>query len=105
LGSLFFAVGNLVAAISSIFIPKEKGQVSHDERDELIKKRALYISYGVTMVIVTIGLEAPVFMTRPNGMIPSYYLNILFIAILSVTIVTESVAVIFQYGRQEGEES
>ena len=102
LGSLFFAVGNLVAVICFIFIPKEKGQVSHDERDELIKKRALYISYGVMWSVLIIGLEAPVFMT-PTGMIPSYYLNILLIAILSVTIVTESVAVIFQYGRKEGE--
>ena len=103
LGSLFFALGNLVAAISSIFIPKEQWQISHDERDELIKKRALYISYYVTMVMVTIGLTVPFFIRRPNGMIPSYYLNILLIAILSVTIVTESVAVIFQYGRKEGE--
>jgi len=57
------------------------------------------------MVMVTIGLIVPIFITRPNGMIPSYYLNILLIAILSVTIVTESVAVIFQYGRDKGEKS
>ncbi|MHC5060801.1 MAG: hypothetical protein ACYTFK_06935 [Planctomycetota bacterium] len=104
LGSFIPAVGNLVAAICFIFIPKQQGQISHDERDELIKKRALHISYGVMLSVLIIGLTAPVFMTS-NGMIPSYYLNVLLITILSVTIVTESVAVLFQYGRREGEKS
>jgi len=105
LGSFIPAVGNLVAILCFMFIPKEQAKISHDERDELIKKRALYISYCVMLSVVVIGLTVPFFMSGPDGMIPSYYLNILLIAILSVTIVTESVAVIFQYGWQEGEKS
>jgi Na+/H+ antiporter NhaC len=96
----------LVTGIAIIFVRKKQSSGEHDsdERDELIKKRAVQISFvSVWLLLATATLIAALILGEA-GSIPVYLLILIILAIFIIVLLIYSVAVLVQYGwRCKGE--
>ncbi|MCK4752378.1 MAG: hypothetical protein KAS75_02955 [Planctomycetes bacterium] len=70
----------IVATIAVLMLPmkfarlifrKKPGQISHDERDELIRKKATLIAYTIFWFFLVAACMTPFFLAGPNGSVPS----------------------------------
>ncbi len=81
-----------------VFFPLKAGQIAFDERDDMIKKKAVTVAYTVFWVAFILGCIVPYFILGPMssisvGVLPS----MLFCAAIIIRIVW-SVAILVQYG-------
>ena len=98
--------GLVVASIVLIRRKQSPAEPDSDERDELIKKRAVQISFvSVGLLLATATLIAALILGEA-GSIPVYLLTLIILGVFLTAMLIYSVAVLVQYGwRSKGEKS
>jgi len=101
----FMGVAGL-GGFSPLIFKKDKGKVTFDERDKLIKRRAALAGFATSYLFVGLACMIPFSILGPKASISVTWLpNIFGGAALSAFFVT-SVAILIQYGRGDrGEKS
>ena len=80
-------------------IKQSPAEVDSDERDELIKKRAVTASFVSVWILLVISSVAPGFITGDDGCISVYLLPIINLGVFLGVGLVYSVAVLVQYRR------
>ena len=90
----------LVTVPSLIFLRKKQSpnEPDADERDDLIKKRAVVCSFVSVWVLLVIKSIAPWFIVGPEVSIPVWALPLINFPIFLIAMGIYSIAVLFQYG-------
>ena len=101
----FMGVAGL-GGFSPLIFKKDKGKVTFDERDRLIKRRAALAGFATSYLFVCLACMIPFSILGPKASISVIWLpNIFGGAALSAFFVT-SLAILVQYGwRNKGEKS
>jgi len=98
-----------VIFITSLFWVRKKqspAEVESDERDGLIKKRAVIASFVSAWILLVVASVIPVYIVGEDGFMPVILLPAINVSILTITIPIYSIAVLVQYGRSDkGEKS
>jgi uncharacterized membrane-anchored protein len=91
----------LVTGIAIIFIQKKQSpaEVDSDERDNLIKKRAVLASFVSVWILLFASSIIPRFIVGPNGSIPVWILPIINLCVLLIVMLIYSAALLIQYSR------
>ncbi len=111
--SLFSRFWSMIAyfvfiAASIIFLRKKQSpaEPDFDERDELIKKRAVLVSFVSVGILLAAACIIPRFILGDEGAIPVYVLTFINLGIFMIAMLVYNVAVLIQYGRRDkGEKS
>ena len=99
--TLFVPFG--VIFVTSIFWVRKKqspAEVESDERDDLIKKRAVIASFVSAWILLVAASVIPAVIVGEDGSVPVILLPAINISILMITIPIYSIAVLVQYGRR-----
>lgn len=98
--ALFVAPVILMARRQSRFEPES------DERDNLIKKRAILLSFVSGWLLLALVLLILALALGETGSVPVYLLTVIHFGLFLITLLIYSVTVLAQYGRtNRGEES
>jgi len=92
----FFAMG-----LSIIFLKKKRGssEVDYDERDIVIKRKALFVSYITLWIMVSLACIIPFGITDQRGTIPVSALVPALFLMFTIVMLVYSVTILVQYGR------
>ncbi|MCJ7693164.1 MAG: hypothetical protein MUO22_07095 [Sedimentisphaerales bacterium] len=87
-------------AASIIFLRKKQSpaEPDFDERDDLIKKRAVLVSFVSVWILLAAACIIPRFIVGETGAIPVYVLTFINLGIFMVAMLVHSIAVLVQYG-------
>ena len=113
---ILFILTYLVMGLSVIFLRRKQNpaEVDYDERDTIIKQKAIFISYITLWILVLIGCTVPVVLYE-RGIIPetaisgmAMLINILPVVLFLIFVIVSfvySLTVLIQYGwgRRNGE--
>ncbi len=90
-----------VAVASVAFLRKKQSaaEPDFDERDELIKKRAVLVSFISVWPLLIAATVIPRFILGETGLIPVYLLPFINLGIFIIAMLVYSVAILVQYGR------
>jgi len=110
-GVLYFTVGMPKAAagfgfvgiaglggLAPLLIKKDKGSVTFDERDRLIKRRAALAGFGTSYLFVGLACMLPFFILGPKASISVGWLPEIFGGAALILFFVHSVAILVQYG-------
>jgi hypothetical protein len=86
-----------------LFSYKNTKQVTYDERDRLIEKRAALISYFFFWLYFVIACIIPWWFTGSKGSVPVITLPVILIGGLSIFVFIRSLATLILYGRGGGD--
>lgn len=101
----FLGICGLIG-LSPILFRKKQSQVSFDERDQLIHKRATIAAYSVFWVFFTATCMIPWWVLKTGASIPVVVLPVMLAGGFIIVQLVQSVAVLVQYGwRGKGEKS
>jgi len=81
-----------------IIFRKDKGNVTFDERDLAIKRKAALASFGASYLIVGAACMIPFFMLGPKAQISVTWLPNIFGAAALTAFFVHSIAILAQYG-------
>ena len=105
---LVLLVWGIVGGICILLYRKKQSavEVESDERDDLIKKRAVMVSFVSIFILLAMASVIPRYIVGGGGSIPVYLLPIINVCIFILALLVYSVAVLVQYGRggKDGEE-
>jgi hypothetical protein len=90
----------LLMGISIIFVREKQSpaEPNSDERDELIKKRAVRISFiSAWLLLASANLIAAMILGQ-DGSIPVYLLSLINVTVFLMALLIYSVVILFQYG-------
>lgn len=99
-GFAFMAVAAFGGLGPSIF-KKDKGSVTFDERDKLIKRRAALACFGTSYLFVGLACMIPFFILGPKASISVIWLPNIWMGTFMIAFFVHSVAILIQYGREE----
>jgi len=87
-------------AASIIFLRKKQSpaEPDFDERDDLIKKRAVLVSFVSVWILLAAACIIPRFILGETGAIPVYVLPFINLGIFMIATLVHSVAILVQYG-------
>ena len=87
-------------AASIIFLRKKQSpaEPDFDERDDLIKKRALLVSFVSVGILLAAACIIPRFILGDEGAIPVFALTFINLGIFMIAMLVYNVAVLVQYG-------
>ena len=90
----------ILMGISIFFLRKKQSpsEVDSDERDNLIQKRAVLVSFISVWVLLLVLSVIPRFIFGFDGSIPVYLLPIFLLFLFTIIMLVYSVAVLVQYG-------
>ena len=90
----------LFMAVSIILLRRRQSpaEVDSDERDNLIKKRAVIASFVSVWVLLAAASAIPRFVVGVKGSIPVWLLAFINLGVLLIAMLVYSVAVLVQYG-------
>ena len=90
----------LITGIAIFFIRKKQSpvEVDSDERDNLIKKRAVLAAFVSVWIILSAVTIIPRFIVGSDGSVPIWLLPIINIGVFYIVLLVYSVAVLIQYG-------
>lgn len=88
----------MVIAIISLRKKQSPAEVDADERDNLIKKRAVLTSFVSVWILLYASSVIPWFVVGREGSIPVFLLPFINVGILLVVMLVNSVAILVQYG-------
>ena len=90
----------LTTGIAIFFIRKKQSpvEVDSDERDNLIKKRAVLAALVSVWIILSAVTIIPRFIVGPDGSVPIWLLPIINIGVFYIVLLVYSVAALIQYG-------
>jgi len=96
---LVFVVCGIAGVACILFYRKKQSavEVESDERDSLIKKRAVMVSFVSTFLFLAIASIVPGFIVGGGGSIPVFLLPIINVCVLVLAMLVYSVAVLVQY--------
>jgi len=91
----------LFMGTSFIFLQRKQSaaEVDSDERDNLIKKRAVIVSFFSVWILLFAASIIPRFIVGEKGTIAVWLLPIINLGVLLIVMLVWSVAVLVQYGR------
>ena len=94
------AIFFLLVGISIFFMRKKQSpvEVESDERDNLIKKRAVLVSFVSVWVLLAAVCIVPPFIVGRDGSIPVWILSFMNVGVLLIALLFYNVAVLVQYG-------
>jgi len=87
-----------LGGFSPLIFRKDKGKVTFDERDKLIKRRAALAGFGTSYLFVGLACMVPFFVLGPNNSISVTWLPMVFGGTGLSHFFAHSVAVLVQYG-------
>jgi len=94
-------------AASIIFLRKKQSpaEPDFDERDDLIKKRAVLVSFVSVWILLVAACIIPRFILGETGAIPVYVLPFINLGIFMIAMLVYSIAILVQYstGGKRGE--
>ncbi len=79
-------------------IKQSPAEVNSDERDELIKKRAVLVSFASVWILLIAATIIPWFAVGQDGSIPVCLLPIINFGVFLIVMLVHSIAVLVQYG-------
>ena len=91
-----------------IFLRKKQSpsEVESDERDKLITRRAVFVSFVSVWIMLAALCIIPRFIVGHTGVIPIWVLSVINFAIFLIAMFICSAAILIQYGwRKKGEKS
>jgi len=90
----------LVTGIAIIFIRKKQSRAEpdSDERDELIKKRAVQISFVSVWLLLAATILIAALILGETGSIPVYLLTFINLGVFLTALLIYSTAILVQYG-------
>ena len=96
-----FIAACVLSPILIIFYRKKQSptEVDSDERDDLIKKRAVLVSFVSVWILLYAASIIPRFIVGLDGSIPVWLLPIINMGVLLTIMVVYSMAILLQYGR------
>ncbi len=98
LGGLgFLGIAGLLG-LSPILFRKKRGQVSFDERDELIQKRAMLIAYTTFWISFVSACMIPWWILETGSSIPVVVLPVMVAGGFIIVQLVQSVTILVQYG-------
>jgi hypothetical protein len=103
-----FGLFCLLVVTSIVLLRKKQSpdQVESDERDDLIKRRAVIAGFVSVWVLLAAATAIPQFAVGAKGSIPVWLLAFINLGVLLGTLLVYSVAILVQYGRPgKGEKS
>jgi len=93
------------SALAPLLFKKDKGKVKLDERDLLIKNKAMLAAYWGFWPIFVIAAMAPFFIYGPDGMVSVKYLCRMVFGGMFIVILVQSLVTLQEYGwREKGNE-
>ena len=97
---LWLLAGCLFLGASLVFLRRKQSptEVDSDERDNLIKSRAVLASFISVWILLYASTVIPWFVVGREGSIPVFLLPLINVGILLVVILIYSVAILIQYG-------
>ncbi len=99
-GFAFMAVAAFGGLGPSIF-KKDKGNVTFDERDKLIKEKAKLAGFTASFLFAGLACMIPFFIFGPKASISVSWLPNIWAGTFLTAFFVHSVAVLVQYGREE----
>ena len=99
-GFAFMAVAGLGGLGPSIF-KKDKGNVTFDERDKLIKEKAKLAGFTASFLFAGLACMTPFFIFGPKTSISVSWLPNIWAGTFLTAFFVHSVAILVQYGREE----
>ena len=97
LGFGFMGIAGL-AGFSPLIFKKDKGKVTFDERDRLIKRNAALAGFAASYLFVGAACMIPFSVLGPKGVISVRWLPYIFAGAALSSFFVHSVAVLVQYG-------
>jgi hypothetical protein len=82
-----------------VFFPLKAGKIAFDERDDMIRKKAVTVAYTVFWVAFIFGCISPLLVLGPKASISVSVLPLMLFCAAIVIRIVWSVAVLIQYGR------
>lgn len=96
---LFYILGLIIALCFRILWKKQSPvEVDLDERDELIKKRAVFACYISLWALLIAACTIPWLIVGPEGSIPVCVLPVILLGVFIIVMLIYSVAILVQYG-------
>lgn len=96
-GFTFIAIAAL-GGFSPLIFRKDKGKVTFDERDKLIKRRAALAGFGASYLFVGLACMIPFSVLGPKATISVTWLPTIFAGVGLSMFFVHSVAILIQYG-------
>ena len=96
--SLFAYIAIVIVALTFLRKKQSPNEPDSDERDELIKKRAVLVSFVSVWLLLIAATLIPWFILGETGAIAVYVLPLINLVIFMVAMVVYSVAILIQYG-------
>ena len=90
----------VVIAVISLGRKQSPAEVDADERDNVIKSKAVLASFVSVWVLLAVSSVIPRFVVGGEGSIPVFLLAFINVGILLVAMLVYCVAVLVQYGRR-----
>ena len=87
-----------IGGFSPLIFRKDKGKVTFDERDKLIKRRAALAGFGAAWLFVGLVCMIPFRVLGPNATISVRWLPYIFGGATLISFFANSVAILVQYG-------
>jgi hypothetical protein len=95
-----------LAGLSPTLFRKKQGQVSFDERDLLIQKKASLRAYTMFWVLFVAAAMIPFFVLGPKGLISVKALPAMVIGGIITIVLVQSIVILEEYGwKDQGEKS
>jgi predicted membrane channel-forming protein YqfA (hemolysin III family) len=89
-----------LGAFSPLIFKKDKGKVTFDERDRLIKRNAALAGFGASYLFMGAACMIPFYVLGPNGVISVRWLPYIFVGAAISSFFVHSVTILAQYGRR-----
>ena len=90
----------VLGPILIIFYRKKQSpaEVESDERDSLIKKRAVLVSFVSVWILLAASSIIPQLIVGSDGSIPVWLLSIMNVCVLLIVFLIHTIAILVQYG-------
>ena len=109
LGRHWSALAFLAIFIPAMILLRKKqspSEVDSDERDGLIRKKALFASYTSVWILFTGSILILLFAFGPDGTIAVWTFPLIILEVFFISMIIYSISILVQYGRSnKGEES
>jgi hypothetical protein len=86
------------SALAPLLFKKDKDKVQLDERDLLIKRRAMLGAYSIFWPLFVLAAMVPFFVVGPNGTIPVVYLPWMVFGGMFVVMLVQAIVTLEEYG-------
>jgi len=93
-----------LSGLAPVLFKKHKGKVELDERDVLIKRKALLGAYSIFWFLFVLAAMIPFFVLGPKGKVGVWYLACVVLGGMFVVMLVQSIVTLEEYGWREKRE-